>query len=105
MLLTTVSLVPVVVVLALALGLFGAWIAYLIRADQRRDSAGSASAPTSVPAPGAGGTSRPGADPGGAGGAAAGARGNPRGDYPRAPPRPGPRLVGEGAAETSPRPP
>ncbi len=35
MLLTTVSLVPVAVALALALGLFMAWTTYLIRADRR----------------------------------------------------------------------
>jgi len=50
MLLTTVSLVPVAVALALALGLFGVWVTYLIRADQRLAAPGRASAPAAAPA-------------------------------------------------------
>lgn len=42
MLLTTVSLVPVAVALALALGLFMTWAAYLIRADRRAGFTGVA---------------------------------------------------------------
>lgn len=42
MLLTTVSLVPVTVALALALGLFMTWAAYLIRADRRAGFTGVA---------------------------------------------------------------
>jgi hypothetical protein len=52
MLLTTVSLVPVAVALALALGLFMAWTAYLIFADHRllaARTADAAAAPDPAP--------------------------------------------------------
>lgn len=51
MLLTTVSLVPVALALALALGLFGAWVAFMIRADRRLLADATAHAATE-PSPG-----------------------------------------------------
>jgi len=51
MLLTTVSLVPMAVALALALGLFLAWTVYLIHADRQRVVAGPVTAPLAAPVP------------------------------------------------------
>jgi len=51
MVLSTVSLVPVAVAFVLALGAFGAWTAYLIRADHRLAESLAAGAAGRVAAP------------------------------------------------------